>query len=73
MTEGKGTPALLSVTDLSELLGVPPSWVYRRTARGHPESLPHYKLGGLLRFKREEIEEWVEQHRVEREEWKPKW
>lgn len=61
-----GRPALDGLMDtegLSNYLGVPESWVYRRTAKGHPDPLPFVKVGGLLRFRPSEIEAWLEAHR----------
>lgn len=53
----------LTVDQVAGLLGVPKSFIYRRTARGHSDPLPHYRLGGHLRFKIEDVEAWVERHR----------
>ncbi len=55
----------LNIEQVAELLGVPKSFIYRRTARGHDDPIPHYRLGGHLRFKLEDIEEWIERHRSE--------
>lgn len=49
------------------MLGVPKSFIYRRTARGHTDPIPHYRLGGHLRFKLEDIEAWMQAHRNEPE------
>ncbi len=57
----------LNIEQVSEILGVPKSFIYRRTARGHDDPIPCYRLGGHLRFKLEDIEEWVEHHRHEPE------
>jgi excisionase family DNA binding protein len=55
----------LNIEQVAEVLGVPKSFIYRRTARGHDDPIPHYRLGGHLRFKLEDIEEWIEGHRSE--------
>lgn len=53
----------LTVADVAALIGVPKSFIYRRTARGHGDPIPHYRLGGHLRFKLDEIEAWIESHK----------
>lgn len=57
----------LNIDQVAELLGVPKSFIYRRTARGHDDPIPHYRLGGHLRFKLIDVEAWVEAHRSEAE------
>ena len=47
----------LNVKDLSEYLKIKPSTLYSWAARG---IIPHYKVYGLLRFKKEEIDLWIE-------------
>lgn len=49
---------LLTVGELAEFLRVPKSWVYDRTYR---DKIPHIKLGKLLRFDLEKIEEWLKE------------
>jgi len=53
----------LNVEQVAELVGVPKSFIYRRTARGHGDPIPHYRLGGHLRFKLDDVEAWIERHR----------
>ncbi|HJN39335.1 MAG TPA: helix-turn-helix domain-containing protein [Chloroflexota bacterium] len=52
---------LLSVGQLAELLGVPArtihAWRYRRTAP------PGIRLGKHLRFRRSDVEAWIDEHR----------
>ena len=40
---------LLTVKELSELLGVPVSWIYQRTRMGQG-AIPHVKFGKYVRF-----------------------
>ena len=54
---------LTTVTDISEFLRVPTSWVYERTRRRGLERIPHFKLGKYLRFSRREVSEWVQRQR----------
>lgn len=58
---------LLAITEVAELLGVPKSFIYRRTARGHDDPIPHYRIGSHLRFALDEVEGWIERHRNEPE------
>ena len=60
-------PKYLTIDQVAELLAVPKSFIYRRTAKGHNDPIPHYRLGGHLRFNAEDIEVWVESHRCQSE------
>lgn len=53
----------LTIEQVAALIGVPKSFIYRRTARGHGDPIPHYRLGGHLRFKLDDIEGWIETHK----------
>ena len=53
----------LNIEQVADILGVPKSFIYRRTARGHDDPIPHYRIGGHLRFKLEDVEAWIETHR----------
>lgn len=55
----------LSIDQVAGILGVPKSFIYRRTARGHDDPIPHYRFGSNLRFKLDDVEEWIERHRNE--------
>jgi len=55
----------LTVDEVAELLGVPTSFIYRRTCRGHSDPLPSYRFGGHLRFRPDDIQAWIEKHRQE--------
>ncbi len=55
----------LNIEQVADIMGVPKSFIYRRTARGHEDSIPYYRLGGHLRFKLDDVEEWIERHRNE--------
>jgi excisionase family DNA binding protein len=48
---------LLTVNELASLLGVPKSWIYRRTSLNE---IPHLKLGTYVKFDLEKIEQWLE-------------
>ena len=49
------TGSLLTAAEVAQLLGVPTSWVYQQSREGR---IPTVTLG---RYRREAIEEWVEQ------------
>lgn len=50
----------MSPEELAKKLGVPVSWVYDRTRRGHPDRIPHHKLGRYVRFSQAEIATYLE-------------
>ncbi|MCK4548473.1 MAG: helix-turn-helix domain-containing protein [Candidatus Eisenbacteria sp.] len=54
---------LLTVQEIADLFKVPPSWIYDRTRRRGPERIPHVKLGRYVRFRKEEVEGFIEDHR----------
>lgn len=58
-------PTYLTVGQVAELLGVAPSFVYRRTSKGHPDPIPCYRFGGHLRFLGSEVNAWAAGHRKE--------
>ena len=49
--------SFLSINDLSKYLGIKPKTLYSWVAKG---ILPHYRIGGLIRFKKKDIDQWVE-------------
>jgi excisionase family DNA binding protein len=54
---------LLTVQEVASLLNVSTYWVYDHTSRSEPK-VPHLRLGGHLRFRRKDIEEFIEKHLV---------
>ncbi len=56
---GKGGDALLSVEGLAEYLGVEKEWVY-----SHVKEIPHSKVGRFPRFRKAEIDKWLEGNRA---------
>lgn len=59
---GKFTEPLLTPDKLAEYLGVSKTTVYRLIEK---RAMPFYKIGGALRFKQEEVIEYVKNSRVE--------
>ncbi len=51
---------LLTIPEVCQRLGVGRSWVYQRINRGQ---IPSVRLGGNLRVKQKDLEEYVESHR----------
>ena len=51
---------LLSVDELAQSLNVPKSWVYARTRETGPDSMPRLKIGKYVRFRLDEVMEWLE-------------
>lgn len=58
----------LTIDEVAEIMSVPKSFIYRRTCRGHSDPIPSFRFGGHLRFRLDEVEEWIATHRVEHEE-----
>ena len=62
--------AMMTASQVAELLGVHENWVYDQAANG---SLPSYKLGGARRFDPAELRTWLAEHREQgRERTRPK-
>lgn len=55
------TEALLTIHDVAEMTQLSVSHIYHLVKN---KTIPHYKLGAAVRFKRGEISEWVETKRV---------
>ena len=53
----------LTVFEVASLLSVRPSTVYQWVSLGE---IPHYKLGRIVRFRRKDLEAWVENFRKEK-------
>ncbi len=52
---------LLTVQEISSLLGVKKSYVYYLT---HQKKIPHMKINGHLRFRQSDIDEWLQSQEV---------
>lgn len=48
--------AAMTVQDVAAYLNVDPKTVYRMVNRG---DLPGFKVGGIWRFQREDIDDWI--------------
>jgi excisionase family DNA binding protein len=62
-TQGHATQddRLLTIDEVSVWLGVSKAWVYDHVTRKHPR-LPCIRFGELTRFRRKEIERFIEEH-----------
>lgn len=52
----------LSINELSLYSGLKKSFLYSRVETG---AIPHYKVGRLIRFKKEDFDTWMEDHKVD--------
>jgi excisionase family DNA binding protein len=50
----------LTVQEVSQYLHIKPATLYSKVGGGE---IPYYKVGRLVRFKREDIDRWMEDHR----------
>lgn len=51
---------LITTRQLADLWCQTPRWVLRMVKE---QGLPHYELGGALRYRASEVEAWLQQHR----------
>jgi len=47
---------LLTISDISEYLSIKQKTVYAKVESGE---IPHYRIGRLIRFRKEEIDDWL--------------
>jgi excisionase family DNA binding protein len=59
---GKVCPEFMDIQDISRYLGIKTSTLYAMVGE---KKIPHYKVGRLVRFKRSEIDLWMEGNRKE--------
>ena len=50
----------MTIQEVSQYLHIKPATLYSKVGGGE---IPHYKVGRLVRFKREDIDRWMEDHR----------
>lgn len=50
---------IFTVESLAEYLGVDKSWVYHNIRQ-----IPHFKIGRFPRFRKREVDKWLEQHKA---------
>ena len=54
------TTALWSIEEVAAYLGIPKNSVYKMTAAKGRQVIPHVKLGGRLRFRKTDIDRWLD-------------
>ena len=52
---------LFSVETLSKYLDVSPQWVYERV---HLKEIPYIKMGKFPRFKKSDVDKWLDSHKT---------
>ncbi len=52
-------PYLLTLNDLVERTQLPKSWWYQRSRQKGPDALPVVKCGKYLRFRWDEVQDWL--------------
>jgi len=52
---------LFDVKGLSDYLAVGPDWIYKHV---HLKEIPHLKVKGLLRFRKSQIDKWINSYGV---------
>lgn len=60
--KGNGTDTIFDVKGLSKYLKVEPSWIYKQVQYN---SLPYFKLGKYVRFKKSAIDKHIEKSSVQ--------
>ncbi|MGQ9571052.1 MAG: helix-turn-helix domain-containing protein [Thermodesulfovibrionales bacterium] len=53
--------AIFDIDALSEYLRVSKKWIYERT---HLKEIPYLKVNGLLRFRKKDIDKWLNSYNV---------
>jgi excisionase family DNA binding protein len=52
---------IFTVDELASYLKVTKSWVYERT---HLNEIPYYKVGKFIRFRKKDVDRWLEENKV---------
>ncbi|WDP91077.1 MAG: helix-turn-helix domain-containing protein [Desulfobacter sp.] len=55
---------LINVDELAAFLNVPKSKIYSLTRQKGKDSIPRYKIGRYVRFKLNEVLEWLESRKI---------
>lgn len=51
----------LTVEEVAKMMNVSRSWVYNKVKAG---SIPHVRIGSMIRFAESDIMGWIEEHKV---------
>ena len=52
---------LMKIDDMAKLLKMSPTTIYRECRK---KQIPHFKIGGAIRFDPDEIRDWLEDQKV---------
>jgi excisionase family DNA binding protein len=64
MSESPGDDRLLDVDEAAAYLNVSRAHLYAQTRRGADSAFPFVRLGRYVRFRKQDLVEWVEKHTV---------
>lgn len=64
--DSDGTPKLLTIQEVAQLLHVPRSWIYSRTRRRSADRIPGFRLGKYWRFREADVLAWLDHKKSER-------
>lgn len=64
MTDTATLPALLTTQELADYLGIPVRTIYAWNYQG--DGPPRYKVGRHVRYRRTDVEEWLENQKADR-------
>lgn len=59
LNEAHSLEGLLTPAELAKKLGVPLSWVYSRSRRTGPGTIPRVRIGKYVRFPEAEVAAWL--------------
>ncbi len=52
---------IFTVPELAEYIHMSRKWIYERTCRNE---IPHYKIGGSVRFRKSQIDKWFNEQEI---------
>ena len=64
LSEKQSGPQWMSLDELCEYLGLSKSSVYKMTMA---DEIPLYRLGRILKFRRDEIDDWIIHHKIKKQ------
>jgi len=55
---------LWKISEVAQYMGMPRSSVYKMTGPKSALRIPHIKIGGKVRFRKADIDQWLDHHMV---------
>jgi excisionase family DNA binding protein len=55
---------LWKISDVAQYLGIPLSGVYKMTGPKSAIRIPHIRIAGKVRFRKDDIDQWLDHHVV---------